>query len=118
MAVSFGTRIDDDTNFITEVDTEKKIAKTRGAIDGTPFVSSGGYIEIVEDELSASYNDLVAMIENGVIPYILRNDHIWYLSMLEHEETCIAWFTSSAQTNTVGTTIFYNDDPDAHMLID
>lgn len=118
MAVSFGTRIDDDTNFITEVDTEKKIAKTRGAIDGAPFVSSGGNIEIVEDELSASYNDLLAMIENGVIPYIIRNAHIWYLSMLEQDDTCVAWFTSSAQTNTVATAIFYNDDPDAHMLID
>ena len=72
MAVSFGTRIDDDTNFITEVDTEKKIAKTRGNIAGAPFAAGGGLVTDTEGTLDVSYNDLFSMLNNGFVPFIVE----------------------------------------------
>lgn len=118
MAVSFGTRIDDDTNFITEVDTEKKIAKTRGNIAGETFVSSGGKLELVEGELSASYNQLVDMVDNGIIPYYFTNSKLHYLTCLKAVDEYAAWFSTAATTSTVGSSVFFNADPDANMLID
>lgn len=124
MAVAYGTRINDDTNFITEVDTEKKIAKTRGNIAGDAFISSGGKLELLADTLNASYNQLSDMIENGVIPYYFTNTRMHYLTRLytestEEDITYLAWFSAINEPTTIGSVTFYSaDDPDANMLTD
>lgn len=118
MAVSYGARFDSGTNFVTEVDTEKRIAKTRGNIAGDSFVSSGGKLELVDGELSASYNDLLNMLDNGVIPYYITDTKIHYLTCLDPGDDYVAWFSTAATTSTIGSAVFYNADPDANMIID
>ena len=123
MAVSFGTRIDDDTNFITEVDTEKKLAKTRGAIAGEAFVSSGARVTDTSGTLDVSYNDIFSMLNIGIVPFIVEELSTGMYGILNFVRAYIddGRYTAEFYGGDPGDPIdkyYVNDDADDYLVFD
>ena len=90
MAVAYGTRINDDTNFITEIDLDNNTCETTGYIDGEAVDFSGGgssdFSKIsVSCSVAAGVMSDVSILfidteENQTGFHLLEEDEIRYIS--------------------------------------
>ena len=75
MAVAFGTRINDNTNFITEIDLDNETCETTGYINGEAVDFSGGG---GSGDFSTAEVEITGMAE--IYGAFLKEDETYYIN--------------------------------------
>lgn len=89
--------------------------------DGEPAWAApggaSGLCVLTDGTLNKSYNDLVAMVNGGIIPFIYHSGYLYFLGALDISGDGIA-FVENSQSGT--NLLFYapDADPDANLLLD
>lgn len=95
-----------------DIVTSAKLNKIENGIAGT-----NGLCVLTDYTLNKSYNDLVAMVNGGIIPFLYRDGYLYILGTLDVNGDGIAF---KANTD-AGSNIFFiapEGDPDSNLIID
>ena len=141
------TKFDTADNIETEADLTNKTATVKNLVtgetyagggEGLPDISAGdaGKVLTVSNELAAewaapksglisfdgeklnkSYNNLLSMISDGVIPFIFYTGYIYILGSCDSQEDGVIFIRNSGQAASL-TFVLPDGDADADLIID
>ena len=60
---------------------------TATKLNNTGGGGTSGLVTDTSDELDKSYNDIIAMVTAGTLPFMILNGEVLYMSFIDNDET-------------------------------